>query len=137
MHGPRRNDSDPNASGQSRSTSCRNQRFTSSVFSFFRLMLYITYYTHIQISVKNFLQLRPPKSPICHRPLQPKALPCGFHPRFLHRELASFCRETLQVERVLLRTLIERATERAFHPSYYLTPTGGAGKKASFATETS
>ena len=56
-----------------------------------------------------------------------------------HREssLASFCRETLQVERVLLRTLIERATERAFHPSYYLTPTGGAGKKASFATETS
>ena len=51
--------------------------------------------------------------------------------------LASFCRETLQVERVLLRTLIERATERAFHPSYHLTPTGGAGKKASFATETS
>ena len=51
--------------------------------------------------------------------------------------LASFCRETLQVERALLRTLVERATERAFHPSYHLTPTGGAGNKASFATETS
>ena len=51
--------------------------------------------------------------------------------------LARFCRETLQVERALLRTLVERATERAFHPSYHLTPTGGAGNNASFATETS
>jgi len=51
--------------------------------------------------------------------------------------LASFCRETLQVERALLHTLVERATERAFHPSYHPTPTGGAGNKASFATETS
>jgi len=51
--------------------------------------------------------------------------------------LVSFCRETLEVVRALLRTLVERATERAFHPSYHLTPTGGAGKKASFATETS
>jgi hypothetical protein len=51
--------------------------------------------------------------------------------------LVSFCRETLQVERALLRTLVERATERAFHPSYHLTPTGGAGNKASFAREAS
>ena len=51
--------------------------------------------------------------------------------------LASFCPETLEVVRALLRTLVERATERAFNPSYHLTPTGGAGKKASFATETS
>jgi len=28
------------------------------------------------------------------------------------------------VERALLRTLVERATERAFHPSYHLIPTG-------------
>jgi hypothetical protein len=40
------------------------------------------------------------------------------------QHLANFCRETLQVERALLRTLVERATERAFHPSYHLTPTG-------------
>jgi len=51
--------------------------------------------------------------------------------------LVSFCRETLQVERALLRTLVERVTERAFHPSYHLTPTGGAGNKARFARETS
>ena len=49
--------------------------------------------------------------------------------------LARFCRETLQVERALLRTLVERATERPFHPSYHLAPAGGAGNKASFATE--
>ena len=41
--------------------------------------------------------------------------------------LVSFCRETLQVERALLRTPVERATERAFHPRYHLTPIGEEG----------
>jgi hypothetical protein len=61
MHGPRRNDTDPNATGQSRSASRRNQRFTSSLFSFFLLMMYMSYYTHIQFPVKNFLPFRPEK----------------------------------------------------------------------------
>jgi hypothetical protein len=92
MHGPRRNDSDPNASGHSRPVSRRNQRFTSSGFSFFvRFMaaiVYITYYAHIQLLVKNFLQFRPEDNTICHRSPPPEAIPCGFQPGFLHRELA-------------------------------------------------
>jgi hypothetical protein len=51
--------------------------------------------------------------------------------------LVSFCREMLQVERALLRTLVERATERAFHLSSHTIAAGAAGNKTSFATKTS
>jgi hypothetical protein len=42
----------------------------------------------MQLLVKNFLQFRPEDNTICHGPLPREAIPCGFQPGFLHRELA-------------------------------------------------
>jgi hypothetical protein len=63
--------------------------------------------------------------------------------RRLLATLSGFCEvwmsspSTSQVERALLRTLVERATQRAFHLSSHMIAAGAAGNKTSFATETS
>jgi hypothetical protein len=57
--------------------------------------------------------------------------PGAHHDKGDEHALASFCRETFQVERAaLLRTLVERATERAFHLSSHLASRVGGRNKA-------
>jgi hypothetical protein len=56
--------------------------------------MYITYYTHIPISIKNFLPFRPENNTTCHGSPPLEAIPCGFQPGFLHQEVASSDRST-------------------------------------------